>query len=169
MFFFPWQGVTYKCLQDFISPPVLMAKTKLWTALVNQMEIFPETRRQIPNMEVSLGCGPLILVSISSSRHRGAFISGGKKEVFVMMSLPDHPTQTIKLNLREAWWNESSEVIKYQTCKGLKRLLSLITYVRNEQRGRDLSKITQPVRGGLFPPRKIGRNSFHRNCNIIMC
>ena len=65
-------------------------------------------------MEVSLGRGPLILASISSSRHRGAFISGGKKEVFVMMSFPDHPTQTIKLNLREAWRNESAEIAEYQ-------------------------------------------------------
>lgn len=70
----------YKPLDEDPNPaPVLMAKTQLQTALVNQIEIFHETRRPIPNMEVSLGRGPLILVSISSSDTEVPSLVEGRK------------------------------------------------------------------------------------------
>ena len=69
-----------------------------------------------------------------------------------MMSFPDHPTQTIKLNLREAWRNESAEIAEYQRGSGPLRLFSLIPDVRGGQKERDLSNIIQPVSGGLFSP-----------------
>lgn len=74
-----------------IPSPVLTAKTQLRTVLINQIEIFRETRRPIPNMEVSLGRGPLILVSISSSRHRGAFISGRQESALCDDVIPRPP------------------------------------------------------------------------------
>lgn len=70
----------YKPLDEDPNPaPVLMAKTQLQTALVNQIEIFHETRRPIPNMEVSLGRGPVILVSISSSDTEVPSLVEGRK------------------------------------------------------------------------------------------